>query len=141
MAQGPNISGLPVPYGQQSWFNFIGPFKSSTNNYYIFAKDGTTATTLRAWKAAGDPLSTPLSAGATLTGFTTAILYTAAYQVSDVIHLLIMHGTAGSSLNYSYTQYNMATDTFLTAESVATAINTSQSINNQCDLCVLSSGN
>src|SRR6516162_8999125 len=139
MAQGPNITGLTTG-AWSTWYNYAGPFKSSTNNYYIFSKDGTTATTLQAYKAAGDPLSTAFSSAATKTGFTTAILQVSAYQVGDVIHLGIAHGTSSTSVNFSYQQYNMATDTFLaTTESIASLLNTNNP--GAIGVVVLSNGN
>jgi hypothetical protein len=99
-----------------------GIFKSSTNNYYMFGQNGTTATTLTAMKATAPDVS--WSSIATKTGFAGDIQGLAAYQNADVIHLIVADiTTVGSSYNYKYQTFNMATDTFVTAETIVSAIN------------------
>jgi len=62
------------------------------------------------------------TSSATKTGFTTAILSLTAYQSGNVIHLLVMDGTASTLAATKYISYDMATDTFLaTIETVAIA--------------------
>jgi len=60
---------------------------------------------------------------ATRTGFTTAILNIAAYQVGNVIHMLVQDGTGPATLVATkYLSFDMATDTFLaTTETVSAA--------------------
>lgn len=100
----------------------LGPFKSSAGNFYVFGKDSANGTVLRAMKAT-DPTSS-FSSIATKTGFSTAILTMRAVRVSDVIHIILMDGTA-TSTNLKYQTFNMANDQFVTAESVLTGFNTS----------------
>jgi hypothetical protein len=89
--------------------------------YYFFGRDGTTATTLRPYKAS-DPTTTWGALGTTKTGFTTAILNIAGYQVGNVIHLLVSDGTASTSVAVKYVSFDTATDTFLaTTETVKAA--------------------
>jgi hypothetical protein len=69
----------------------------------------------------GDP-SVSWGSIATKTGFTTAILNIAAYQVGNVIHLAVQDGTMSSSVATKYLSFDAATDTFLaTTETVAAA--------------------
>jgi hypothetical protein len=96
-----------------------GPFRSSAGNFYFFGRDGTTATTLQAFKAT-DP-TTSWASVATKTGFTTAILNLASYRVADVIHLLVQDGTASTSQATKYVSFNMANDTFLTTTETVSA--------------------
>ena len=87
--------------------------------YYFFGRDGTTATTLRAFKAT-DP-STSWTAGATSTGFTTAILGLAGYQVGSTIYLALYDGTSPTLVATKFVTYDMLTDTFGTIETVKAA--------------------
>jgi len=66
---------------------------------------------------------TAWSSIATKTGFTTAILNLAAYQVGNVIHMLVQDGTGPATLVATkYLSFNMSTDTFLaTTETVSAA--------------------
>src|SRR5689334_5826984 len=98
----------------------VGPFISSGGNVYFFGKDGTTATTLNCMKAT-DPTSS-FSSIATKTGFSTAVQALAGYQVSDVIHLIVIDG-ATTSVNAKYQTFDMSSDTFVTAETIASAFN------------------
>jgi hypothetical protein len=98
----------------------VGPYKSSGGNYYFFGRDNTTATTLQAYKSTAPDIV--WSSISTKTGFTTAILVLAGYQVADVIHLLVLDGTMSTSVATKYVSFDMATDTFLTTtETVAAA--------------------
>ena len=100
--------------GSDYFFNI----PSTTNSaYYFFGRNGTTATTLSAYKAT-DPTASWASI-ATKTGFTTAILNLQAYQVGTTIHLLVQDGTASTSLATKYVSFDALTDTFLaTTETV-----------------------
>jgi hypothetical protein len=98
-----------------------GPFKSSAGNFYFFQRDGTTATTLQAYKATVPDAS--WASVKTLTGFTTAILSVSAYQVGDVIHLLVMDGTSPTLVGHKYRTFNMASDAFVTSETAYAAAN------------------
>jgi len=92
----------------------------ATDAYYFFGRDGTTATTLQSFKATAP--DTSWSSIATKTGFTTAILNIAGYQVGNVIHMLVMDGTASTSVATKYLSFDAATDTFLaTTETVSAA--------------------
>jgi hypothetical protein len=60
---------------------------------------------------------------ATKTGFTTAILKLDAYQVGNVIHLLVQDGTASTSLATKYVSFDTLNNTFLaTTETVSAAV-------------------
>jgi hypothetical protein len=63
--------------------------------------------------AAGEP-DQAWSSIATKTGFTTAILNIAGYQVGNTIHLVVNDGTVSTSMATKYLSFNAATDTFLT---------------------------
>ena len=60
-----------------------------------------------------DPVETAWSSIATKTGFTTAILNIAAYQVGNVIHMAVQDGTMSSSVATKYVSFDAPTDTFL----------------------------
>lgn len=96
----------------------VGPYKSSAGNVYFFGRDGTTATTLQAFKAT-DPTSSFASID-TETGFSTAVQHISGYQVGDVIHLCVIDG-ATTSVNAKYQTFDMSSDTFVTAETIASA--------------------
>src|SRR5678810_346981 len=119
----------------------VGPYKSSGGNYYFFGRDSATATTLQAYKSTAPDIV--WSSISTKTGFTTAILVLAGYQVADVIHLLVLDGTMSTSVATKYVSFDMATDTFLTttetvaASSVITGLATSGW---GCSLVVRSTG-
>jgi hypothetical protein len=92
----------------------------STASYYFFGRDGTTATTLQAYKSTAP--DTSWASITTKTGFTTAILNIAGYQVGNTIHLVVNDGTVSTSMATKYLSFNAATDTFLaTIETVAAA--------------------
>ena len=99
----------------------------TTYTYYFFGRDGTTATTLQAFKSTAP--DTSWASIATKTGFTTAILGLSAYQVGNVIHIAVMDGTVSTAVGHKYVSYNTATDTFLaTIETIsAAAVTTGQS--------------
>jgi hypothetical protein len=60
---------------------------------------------------------------ATKTGFTTAILNLAGYQVGSIIHLLVNDGTASTLFATKYVSFDASTDTFLaTIETVSAAV-------------------
>ncbi len=98
----------------------VGPFISSGGNVYFFGKDSSTATTLQAFKAT-DP-TTSFSSIATKTGFSTAVQALSGFQVADVIHLCVIDG-ATTSVNAKYQTFDMSSDTFVTAETIASAFN------------------
>jgi hypothetical protein len=59
---------------------------------------------------------------ATKTGFTTAVLNIAGYQVGNIFHLVVQDGTMSSSVATKYLSFDASTDTFLaTIETVAAA--------------------
>ena len=108
-------SGAWVSYPTDLWFVLSGG-----DTFYFFGRDGTTATTLQAFKSTAP--DTSWASIATKTGFTTAILNLQAYQVGSTIHLLVQDGTASTSLATKYVSYDALTDTFLaTIETVAAA--------------------
>src|SRR6185436_9625835 len=90
--------------------------------------------------------TTGWSSIATRTGFTTAVLNIAGYQVGNVIHLAVQDGTMASSVATKYLSFDAATDTFLAstetvlaASSIATAGGGNAGQN--CSLVVRSNGN
>jgi len=90
--------------------------------YYFFGRDGTTATTLQAFKSTAP--DTSWGSIATQTGFTTAILGLSSYQVGAIVHIAVMDGTLASSVAQKYAAFNMATDTFVGAtETISAAAN------------------
>jgi len=112
--------------------------------YYFIGRDGTTATTLQAFKSTAP--DTSWASVTSKTGFTTAILNIAGYQVGSVIHLAVQDGTAMSSVATKYLSFDAATDTFLAttetvlaASSIATAGGGNAGQN--CSLVVRSNGN
>lgn len=105
-----------------------GPFRSSTGNFYLFGRDGTTATTLQIYKAT-DPTSAWASV-TTNTGFATSIYSIRAYQQGDTIHLLISDGTSAAALNWKYRTFNMATDAIVLSETIVSAINVTDNAGN-----------
>jgi hypothetical protein len=131
---------LPVTVGNLSTaIAPVGPFRSSSGNFYIFGRDATTATTLQAIKAT-DPTSS-FSSVSTKTGFTTAILEVGAYQVADVIHFVVTDGTLASSLNRKYQTFDMSSDTFVTAETIVSALSTGGSVDSAlADIVVRTNG-
>ena len=100
-------------------WNFLAYYADSVpqESYYFFGRDGTTATTLRAFKSTAP--DTSWTAGATRTGFTTAILGLNAYQVGTVIHFAVMFGTVPTAVGHMYVTYNTVTDTFVLLETIA----------------------
>jgi hypothetical protein len=120
--------------GLQANRRIVGVFKSSAGNYYMFGQDATTATTLQAFKATAPDVS--WSSVATKTGFANDIQGLAACQNADVIHMIVGDvTTAGTSFNYKYQTFNMATDTFVTAETITSAILPTDSGNGLYGLC------
>jgi hypothetical protein len=114
----------------------------ASDQFYFFGRDGTTATTLQAFKSTAP--DTSWSSITTKTGFTTAILNIAGYQVGNVIHLLVQDGTMSSSVATKYLSFDAATDTFLaTTETVSAAqiLTGSASSGWGCSLVVRSNGN
>jgi len=101
----------------------VGPFISSGGNVYFFGVDGTTATTLQAFKAT-DPTSS--FASIATQGQGQNIQGIAGYQVSDVIYLAMSMGTGTSdtTINIIYATFNMATDAFVLQENIQTGIDT-----------------
>jgi hypothetical protein len=92
----------------------------ASDQYYFFGRDGTTGTTLQAFKATAP--DTSWASVTTKTGFTTAILRVDAYQVGYTVHLLVQDGTASTSQAVKYLSFDALTDTFLaTVETVSAA--------------------
>jgi len=117
---------------------------TASDAYYFFGRDGTTATTLQAFKSTAP--DTSWATIANRTGFTAAILNIAGYQVGNVIHLAVQDGTMASSVATKYLSFDAATDTFLAstetvlaASSIATAGGGNAGQN--CSLVVRSNGN
>ena len=102
----------------------VGPFKATNGNYYFFGRDSTTATTLQAYKSTAP--DTSWASIATKTGFATGIQYLSAYQVGNVFHLVVTDG-ATTSINHKYQTFDATTDTFVTAETINSALNTQSS--------------
>jgi hypothetical protein len=131
-----NSSGATSVYAGGSFWLYNGTTWSAGNGdyqivvnktvtlsdaYYFFGRDGTTATTLQAFKSTAP--DTSWSTIANRTGFTTAILNIAGYQVGNVIHLVVQDGTGPATLVATkYLSFDAATDTFLaTTETVSAA--------------------
>jgi hypothetical protein len=137
---------------------------NNTSNYYNFGTQGaevnsseksgfdnggtwstiTTDASLVVMGPSGDA-TTGWSSIATRTGFTTAILNIAGYQVGNVIHLLVQDGTGPATLVATkYLSFDAATDTFLaTTETVSAAqiLTGSAASGWGCSLVVRSNGN
>jgi hypothetical protein len=99
-------------------------FKISTagsSAFYFFAVDGTTATTLQAYKSTAPTSS--WSSVTTKTGFTTGIQWISGFQVGNIIHLCITDG-ATTSVNFKYLTFDISSDTFGTVETITSALNT-----------------
>ena len=90
-------------------------------NYYFFGRDGTTATTLRAFISSNPSVGWNALSSAK-TGFTTAILGLSAYIVGNVIHIAVMDGTSPTLLGIKYVSFDMETQTWLaTTETISAA--------------------
>jgi hypothetical protein len=115
-----DISGAPIWKNDSTSFP---KFKITTNGqpeYFMFGRDGTTATTLQAYKWNGSSWAS----AATKTGFTTAILHIRGHHIDDTgtVHLAVMDGTLSSSVAVKYTSFDMGPETFLaTTETVNAA--------------------
>jgi len=108
----------------------------ASDAYYFFGRDGTTATTLSAYKSTAP--DTSWASIATKTGFTTAILNLIGYQVGPTIHMLVQDGTASTSQAVKYVSYDALTDTFLAAtETVSAAGATTGQISGAGTTCSL----
>jgi hypothetical protein len=109
----------------------VGPFKSAGGNYYLFGRASNPDIGLVVAKAS-DPTSTWSAVGTPqLTSGSLTIQYVSAYQVADVIHLLVTAANASTAVSYFYYQFNMATDTWsITGETVQTAIDTRDTATN-----------
>lgn len=120
---GLTYTALPITVGNLSTaVQTVGPFQSSTGNVYVLGRDSVTATTLRTMKAVY-PVATFASA-ATQTGYTTGILDVAAFQVGDIIHMVVTDGTLATSINKKYRTFDMATDAFVTSETIVSSLAT-----------------
>jgi hypothetical protein len=82
---------------------------TSTTDYDLSVSDGVT------WASI-----------ASKTGFTTGVQNISAYQDGNVIHMCITDG-ATTSINHKYQTFDMTTDTFVTAETINSALNTQTS--------------
>ena len=99
----------------------INPTVIAADAYYFFGRNGTTATTLSAYKSTAP--DTSWASIATKTGFTTAILNLTSYQVGTTIHLAVQDGTASTSLATKYVSFDTTNDTFLaTTETISAAV-------------------
>jgi len=123
--------------------NFYATNTVASDSYYFFGRDGTTATTLQAFKSTAP--DTSWASVTTKTGFTTALLNIAAYQVDNVIHMAVLDGTMPSSVATKYLSFDAATDTFLaTTETVGAAAAIGgqvAGVGAGCSIVVRSSGN
>lgn len=88
----------------------VGPFKSSAGNYYFIGVSSSTTTKLQAQKAT-DPTSSFSAVGTDPTGSSSvAIAAVAAYQVSDVVHVVSCGGGSSLTSEYRYHTFDMASD-------------------------------
>jgi hypothetical protein len=122
----PNQSSGGYDTGTSLWgtattdFDFIASGTGALDTWYFFGRDGTTATTLQAYKSTAP--DTSWASQTTKTGFTTAILNIAGYQVGNTIHLVVNDGTVSTSMATKYLSFDATTNTFLaTIETVAAA--------------------
>lgn len=119
------ITGQRYRFDGSSWIagstnDFHFSLEVLQDAFYFFGRDGTTATTLQAFKSTAP--DTSWSSVATNTGFSTAVQYIAGYQDGNTIHLAVIDGS-GTSVNLKYRTFNMATDAFVTSETVQSAFN------------------
>lgn len=98
-----------------------GPVTIASDAYYCFGQDGTTATTLQAFKATAP--DTSWASVTTKTGFATGVAWVSGFQVGTVIHLAIGNG-AGAACQQNYVQFDANTDTFGASETIISAITT-----------------
>lgn len=103
----------------------VGPFKSSAGNFYFFGVDATTVTTMQAYRSTAPDVS--WASIATVAGFVTKIFYISAYQVGDIIHLVVTDGSNSTTMYSKYCTFNMATNVFSTVEVATSSAGTSSS--------------
>lgn len=111
--------------GLSSSVPLAGPFKSSGGAFYLFGRDGTTSTTLQAYKSTNPVVSASSSSWASIatnTGFSTAVQYVAGFQSGTIIYLAVIDG-ATTSVNLKYRTFDTSSDTFVTSETVQSAFN------------------
>lgn len=97
-----------------------GPFKSSGGNYYFIGRDGTTNSTLQAYKAT-DPTSS-FSSAASKTGWGTNVLNIAVCRDGDILHVVTGNNPSSARSDYTYCQFDMSTDTWGTQEVIASNV-------------------
>ena len=131
--------------------NYYALYRGGTSNLDAAQGSGGYNSGTTVWSASAADYDLIVSGGgfssiATRTGFTTAILNIAGYQVGNVIHLAVQDGTMASSVATKYLSFDAATDTFLAstetvlaASSIATAGGGNAGQN--CSLVVRSNGN
>jgi hypothetical protein len=116
-------------FNGSTWSSATGDYNflvtgASPDAYYFFGRDGTTATTLQAYKATAPDTSwssiANLAGTAFTTALTTAINQLSAFQVGNVIHIAIgaSNGNAPPSPAYFYATFDAATDTFVLKENI-----------------------
>lgn len=104
----------------QSQVRALGPFKSSTGNYYIIGIHNSSNSSILVWKAS-DP-SSSWTTGNTQS-FGNTIYDMTAHQHGDIIHIAVQYGATVSASSIQYCQLNLATDAFQTVEAVHTNFN------------------
>lgn len=100
----------------------VGPFKSSGGNFYFIGRDSGDSTQIQCQKAT-DPTSSFSAVGTDQSpGVTVAAL--AAYQVSDVIHVVSGADGGLGNARFDYYTFNMASDAWVLNENVFAALDT-----------------
>lgn len=114
----------------------VGPFKATNGAFYFFGSDGTTATTLQAYKSTAP--QTSWASIATKTGFDTLIRYISAYQDGNVFHFAIADGNGLSNVTIKYLTFDASSDTFVTGpETVVGPHDPGSSTNDRTDTGIL----
>ena len=104
---------LPVTISGASFSaqnSYLGPFKSSSGNYYVFLRDNTFPTQIEAWKAT-DPSSSFSNVGTNPT-LTNSVQSMWCYQEGDEIHVGHQSVTTG---RVGRSTFNMSTDSWTTS--------------------------
>lgn len=116
----------------------VGPYQSSGGNFYFIGVDASVATTIRCMKAT-DPADSWDSID-TQTGYSISILDIAAVRTGDVIHLAIADQPVYGKKNFKYLTFDMSSESFVTAETIATSIDWSGQVIPLCSIAVRSTG-
>lgn len=95
-----------------------GPFISSNGNVYLILTDSVDASIMEIWKATDPTSSFSEQDVAGKPDFANNIQALAAFQVADVLHIANQQASTG---DLYYSQFSMATDTWVTASELITS--------------------